>query len=89
MLRKQKIQRQQQYKGNKATKGKATKGKVSPQAAILFAKMAGKNNEALDKNQSQQWGGTGTSAQEAIIINSQSHIANKKQGSHHWLQEQG
>ena len=32
----------------------------------------------LDKNQSQQWGGTGTSAQEAIIINSQSPVANKK-----------
>ena len=43
-----------------------------------MAKKKGKNNKVLDKNQSQQWGGTGTSAQEAIIINSQSPVANKK-----------
>ena len=34
--------------------------------------------EVWDENQSQQWEGTGTSAQEAIIINSQSPIANKE-----------
>jgi len=43
-----------------------------------LAKKKGKNNKVLDKNQSQQWGGIGTSAQEALIINSQSPFANKK-----------
>ena len=44
-----------------------------------MAKKKVKNNKVvLDKNQSQQWGGTGTSEQEAIIINSQSPVANKK-----------
>ena len=42
-----------------------------------MARKAGDNNEALDENQSQQWGGTGSSAQEAIIITSQSPVANK------------
>ena len=62
--------------------------KLFTQEAILFAEKEGKINEVLDENQSQQWGGTGTNAQDAIIINSQSPIADKK-GSHHWLHERG
>ena len=50
---------------------------VSSQEANLFARKAGDNNKALDENQSQQWKGTGSSAQEAIIITSQSPVANK------------
>ena len=42
---------------------------IYAQEPNLFAKKAGNKNEALDENQSQQWGGTGTSAQEAIIMN--------------------
>ena len=50
---------------------------VSREEANLFARKAGDNNEALDENPSQQWGGTGSIAQEAIIITSQSPVANK------------
>ena len=51
--------------------------RISTQEAILVAEKGCKKNEVWDENQSQQWGGTGTSAQEAIIITSQSPAANK------------
>ena len=46
--------------------------------AILGAEKGCENNEVWDENWSPQWGGTGTSAQEAIIIPSQSPIANRE-----------
>ena len=51
---------------------------ISTLEAILVAEKGCKNNEVWDENQSLQWGGTGTSAQEAINITSQSPIADQE-----------
>ena len=51
---------------------------VSKQEVNLIAKKAGDNNEVWDETWSLQWGGTGTSAQEAITIPSQSPIADRE-----------
>ena len=51
--------------------------RISTLETILVAEKGCKKNEVWDENQSQHCGGTGTSAQEAIIINSQSPVANK------------
>ena len=51
---------------------------ISTLGAILGAEKGCKKNEVWDENQSPQRGGTGTSAQEAITIPSQSPIANQE-----------
>ena len=53
---------------------------ISTLEAILVAETGCKKNEVWDENQSPHRGGTGTSAQEAIIITSQSPIANQEKG---------
>ena len=53
---------------------------ISTQETILVAEKAGKNNQVLDENQSLQWGGTGTSAQNEVLW---------LQKSHHHLLHQG
>ena len=57
---------------DRAAKGTATQQqktnlqgqRISTQEAILVAEKGCNKNEVWDENQSQQWGGTGTSAQE-------------------------
>ena len=66
-----------EHRATQQQKTKLQGQKICTQEAILVAEKACKNNEVLDENQSQQWGGTGTSAQEAIIITSQSPVANQ------------
>ena len=51
---------------------------VSKQEVNLIARKAGDNNEVWDETWSLQWGGTGTSAQEAIMITSQSPVADQE-----------
>ena len=67
-----------EHRATQQQKTKLQGPKLSTHEAILFAEKEGKINEVLDENQSQQWGGTGTTAQDAIIINSQSPIADIK-----------